>query len=132
MTGRMEEPPLTGIISNVLHAINSLVRNEVDLARAEVSESVERAGIALGMIAAAMVIGFVALNVLTGAVVSAVVEAGLAPGWAALLVGTVYAIVAFVLINSARSRLRSASLAPRRTVANVKRDAAAVMEAADD
>lgn len=31
-----------------------------------------------------------------------------------------------------RSRLRSASLAPRRTVANVKRDAAAVMEAADD
>ena len=82
MTGRMEEPPLTGIISNVLHAINGLVRNEVDLARAEVSESVERAGIALGMIAAAMVIGFVALNVLTGAVVSAVVEAGLAPGWA--------------------------------------------------
>jgi len=45
-----------GLLSDAIAHMSSLVRKEVDLARAEVSENVTRAGVALGMLAAALVI----------------------------------------------------------------------------
>ena len=121
-----------GILSDAMQNVSGLVRNEVDLARAEVSENVTRAGVALGMIAASAIVALVALNVLVAAVVAALAEAGLDAGWAALIVGALLGVLAYVLLNKGTNDLKLSSLAPTRTVKNVKRDAAAVKEAYDD
>lgn len=120
------------LLSDAMSNVSALVRNEVDLARAEISENINRAGVALGMIAGAAIMALVALNVLAAALVAALTEAGLDGGWAALIVGVILAVIAYVLISKGVNDLKLSSLAPTRTAKNVKRDAAAVKEAYDD
>ncbi|MEX3013959.1 phage holin family protein [Gymnodinialimonas hymeniacidonis] len=121
-----------GLLSDALGNISGLVRSEVDLARAEISENLTQAGVAIGLIAGAAIIALVSLNVLAAALVAALTELGLDGGWAALIVGVLLAGIAFALITKGINDLKLSSLAPTRTVKNVKRDAAAVKEAYDD
>ena len=58
-----------GLLSDALGHVSSLVRSEVDLARAEVSENLNKAGVAIGMIVGAVVVALTALNVLSAALV---------------------------------------------------------------
>ncbi|WP_299741053.1 phage holin family protein [uncultured Roseobacter sp.] len=121
-----------GLLTDVMANVSGLVRNEVDLARAEISENATKAAVAVGLIAGSAIIALVSLNVLAAALVAALTEAGLDAGWSALIVGAALGIIAFVLINKGVNDLKLSSLAPTRTVKNVQRDAAAVKEAYDD
>ena len=112
--------------------VSSLVRSEVDLARAEVNENLKTAGVAIGLIVGAVVVALTALNVLSAALVAALTEAGIPGGWSALLVGVIFAVIAYVMANKGTNDLKLSSLAPTRTAKNVKRDAQAVKEAYDD
>lgn len=120
------------LLSDAMSNVSGLVRSEVDLARAEISENVTKAGVAVGLIAGSAIIALVALNVLAAALVAALTASGLDAGWSALLVGTVLGLIAFFLINKGINDLKLSSLAPTRTVKNVQRDAAAVKDAYDD
>lgn len=120
------------LLSDAMSNVSGLVRSEVDLARAEISENVSKAGIALGLIAGAAIVALVALHVLAAALVAALTEAGIDPGWSALIVGAALAGLAYALITKGMNDLKLTSLAPTRTVENVQRDAAAVKEAYDD
>ena len=114
------------LFSEALSHMSSLVRKEVDLARAEMSENAKRAAVAIGMLAAGLVMALVALIVLAFALVDAIADAGL-DGWiAALIVGGILAIIAFALAAKGASDLKNGSLAPTRTAENVKRDTEAV------
>ena len=125
-------PPATksasSLVGDALESVSSLVRNEVDLARAEVQENLNRAAMAIGLLVGAVVAVLVALNVLAAALVAALVELGLDGGWAALIVGGVLAIIAFAMMAKGVNDLKLTSLAPSRTAKNIKRDAAAVKE----
>lgn len=121
-----------GLLSDALSHVSSLVRNEVDLARAEVNENLQRAGVAIGLILGAVIVALTALNVLTAALVAALTEAGIPAGWSALLVGIGLAIIAYVMVNKGTNDLKLNSLAPTRTAKNVQRDADAVKEVYDD
>lgn len=118
----------TGLLGDALTHISNLVRFEVDLARAEVSENLKTAGVAIGLLVGAVVLALTALNVLAAALVAALAEAGLGAGWAALIVGGALAIIAFILMSKGKSDLKLTSLAPTRTARNVRRDADAVKE----
>lgn len=117
-----------GLLSDALSHISSLVRNEVDLARAEVSENATNAAVAIGVLVGGVVISLAALNVLTAALVAALTEAGIPAGWSALIVGVALAAVAVVMITKGMNDLKATSLAPTRTAKNVKRDAEALKE----
>ena len=121
-----------GLLSDALTHVSSLVRSEVDLARAEMSESISSAGTAIISIAAGAIIALTALNVASVALVAALTEAGIPAGWAALLVGVVFAIVAYVLLKKGMNDLKLISLAPTRTAKNLKRDAKAIKEVYND
>lgn len=116
------------LLSDALSNVSSLIRNEMDLARAEVSENVNKAAVAIGLIVGAIVVALVALNVLAAALVAALTETGLEAGWASLIVGAVLGIIAFVMIGKGTHDLKLTSLAPTRTKKNVERDAAAIKE----
>lgn len=114
------------LLSDAMTHVSSLVRGEVDLARAEIDQNLRRAGTAIGLLVAAVVISLTALNVLAAAVVSGLAEAGIPAGWAALIVGAGLGIVAAIMASKGTKDLSLSSLAPTRTAKNLKRDAHAV------
>lgn len=121
-TPRSAADMMSGLMGNV----SNLVRNEVDLARAETAESLSRAGGILAWMAVALVLGIVGLNVLAASLVSVLVWAGLDPQWATLAVGLGLLVIAAVIFLSARSALHQIGFMPTRTARNVQRDAAAI------
>ncbi|MBW3096341.1 phage holin family protein [Pseudohoeflea coraliihabitans] len=122
----------TELLKDALSHVSSLVRKEIDLARAEVNENLHSAGVAVGLIIGAVVVALTALNVLSAALVAALAELGLGAGWAALIVGVVLAVVAYAMMKKGANDLKLRNLAPSRTVKNVKRDASAAKEAYND
>lgn len=119
------------MLGEALNHVSAMVRKEVDLARAEVSENLNKAAVAVGLIVGAVIIALTALNVLSAALVAALTEAGVEAGWSALIVGAVLGIIAFVMVGKGVNDLKLSSLAPSRTAKNVKRDATAVKDAYD-
>lgn len=122
MTDQTRTESTGSLFSDAIKQISTLVRGEVDLARAEVDQNLRRAAAALGMLVAAVVIALTALNVLSAAVVSGLTEAGIDAGWAALIVGVVLGVIAAILVSKGTSDLKLSSLAPTRTAENIKRD----------
>ena len=120
------------LLTEALSHVSSLMRKEVDLARAEVNENLKHAGVAISLIVGAVVVALTALNVLSAALVAALTEAGIAAGWSAVIVGVLLAIVAYVMVQKGTNDLKLSSLAPTRTAKNVKRDAATMKEVYDD
>ena len=120
----------TSLITDALTHMSSLVRKEVDLARAEISENMNRALVAIGLLVGAIVMALVSLIVLAGALVAAIAE--LLPeesaGWAALIVGVLFAIVAAIMAAKGANDLKASSLAPTRTADNLRKDKDAVKE----
>lgn len=111
------------LLSDAMSRISGLMRGEVDLARAEINENLTSAAAALGMIVGAVVIALTALNVLSAALVGALTEMGIPGEWSALIVGVVFAVIAFGLYQKGQAALKLSSLAPTRTATNVRRDA---------
>ena len=101
----------------------------VELAKAEVGENLSRAGVAIGLIVAAVVLGLVALIALVGAGVAALVSL---LGWpvylAALAVGGGIALLAAIFAAKGVYDLKPKRLVPRRSIANVKQDVALMKE----
>jgi len=120
------------LLTEALSHVSSLMRKEVDLARAEVNENLKHAGVAIGLIVGAVVVALTALNVLSAALVAALTEAGIPAGWSAVIVGLLLAGVAYAMINKGTNDLKLSSLAPSRTAKNVKRDAQTMKEVYDD
>lgn len=118
----------SGLIGDVLTHVSNLIRKEFDLARAELSENLNRAAVAVGLLVGALIVALVALNVLAGALVAGIAELGLAPGWSALAVGGVMALVAAIMVAKGVRDLKLVSLAPTRTAKNIRRDTDAVKE----
>ncbi|WP_373354606.1 phage holin family protein [Pseudoroseicyclus sp. CXY001] len=116
----------SGLITEVLRHVSGLVRSEVDLARAEINENLRQAGVAIGMIIAAVALALTALNVLAAAISAGLTELGLEPGWSALIVGVAFALIAWALLARALNALKLSSLAPKRTAENIKRDTRAM------
>ncbi|UWQ21310.1 phage holin family protein [Jannaschia sp. W003] len=129
---RIHEPErdrsASGLVSEVLAHVSNLVRKEFDLAKTEVSQNLSRAGTAVGLLAGALVAALVALNVLAAALVAALAELGIDTGWAALIVGGLLALAAFLMASKGVKDLKLSSIAPTRTAKNVQRDAETVKE----
>ncbi|MBM9593147.1 phage holin family protein [Roseitranquillus sediminis] len=132
MTDRTTDPTAarstTSLLSDAMAHVSGLVRKEIDLVRAELSENAHRAGVAIGLIVGAVVLLLTALNVLSAALVSGLAELGIDAGWAALIVGLVYLVVAVIMVKKGTNDLKSTSLAPTRSARNVQKDAHAVKE----
>lgn len=109
-----------GLVGDALSHVTSLVRGEMDLARAEIQENVNKAVAAIGMIVGALVLLLVALNVLAAALVAWLTETGLDAGWASLIVGGALALIAAIMAVSGKNKLKLASLAPTRTAKNAR------------
>jgi hypothetical protein len=116
------------LVTEALSHMSNLVRKEFDLARAEMSQNVTRAAVAIGLLVGAVVFAMTALNVLAAALAAAIAELGIEEGWAALIVGVLFAVIAAIMASKGANDLKASSLAPTRTAENLKRDKDAVKE----
>jgi uncharacterized membrane protein YqjE len=100
----------------------TLVKQEIELAKAEMSEKGKQAGAGVGMFGGAGVSGLLALIFLSLAVVAAIDSATRA--WlAALIVGALWAAAAAVLAVQGRTRVKQATpAAPEQAIESTKED----------
>ncbi len=118
----------TNLVSNIIAHVTTLVRKEMELARAELGENLNGAATAVGVIVAGVVFTLVGLNVIAAALVAALTAVGIHPFWSAVIVGGVALIAALIMIKGGMSKLKASSLAPTRTTENVRRDVSAIRE----
>jgi uncharacterized membrane protein YqjE len=103
---------LGDLISEVTTDLSTLMRQELELAKAEVQQSAARAGKGAGMLGGAAVAGYFVLLFLSIALWWAIGSAtGL--GWSALIVAVLWGIIGAVLYTMGRSSLKSVRGIPK-------------------
>jgi hypothetical protein len=110
------------LIGNISNDLSTLFRQEVDLAKVELKQEASKAGKAAGMFGGAGFAGYLAVVLLSFAVVFGLANV-MDAGWAALIVGVVWGIVGAVLYQSGRKKLKDVDPTPRQTVDTLKEDA---------
>jgi hypothetical protein len=118
----LRERPLGEIASELTRDVSLLVRQEVQLAKAEMAEKGRVAAPGLGMIGAAGVVGLMAAGALTAFLI--LVLSIFLPEWgSALIVGAVFAATAFVLAKQGKERVGEAGAPiPEQTIETMKED----------
>jgi uncharacterized membrane protein YqjE len=117
----LRERPIGELVKDLSSQTSTLVRKEIELARAELQEKGKVAGKGAGMLAGAAVAGLLALGALTAALI-ALLDKAMATWVAALIVMALWAIVALVLAKSGQKALQSATPPAPQTVETVKED----------
>jgi Putative Actinobacterial Holin-X, holin superfamily III len=113
------QPSVGAAFSDVATDLSTLMRQEVELAKAELRQSAVRAGKGAGMLAGAGISGhFVLVFVSVGAWWG--IGDSIGHGWSALVVGAAWLIVAAVLGLAGRREIAAVSGTPR-TVQTVKK-----------
>jgi hypothetical protein len=120
---RRDERSLGQLFGDLTRQLSTLVRQEIELARTEVTSRASAAGRDAAMVgigAALLYAGFLGLM---AAVTLWLVDAGLDPWVAALVVAGVVLAIGVVLVLTGRQNLNRLDLAPKRTAETVRDDA---------
>ncbi len=114
--------PVGDLLRELSEQTTALVRQELELAKLELTEKGKRAGIGVGMFGGAGVVGLYAVGALTACFILALATA--VTGWlAALIVAVVYAAAAGGLALSGKSNVKQAgSPVPEQATESVKED----------
>jgi hypothetical protein len=116
------ETSIGELIGNISSDLSQLFRQEVELAKVELKQEATKAGKAAGMLGGAGFAGYLAVVLLSFALVFGLANV-MDAGWAALIVAVVWAIIGAVLYAAGRKRLKTVDPMPRRTVDTIKEDA---------
>ena len=107
------------LIGEVSRDLSTLMRQELELAKAEIKQEITKAGRAAGMFGGAGLAGYMLLFFLSITVWWALANV-MDEAWAALIVAGVWGLVSAVLYVLARGQLRLVSPQPERTVDTLK------------
>lgn len=116
------EPSLTELVGALLTDAQTLVRKEIELARAELGEEIakaKQAGIVLGAGAAIAAVGAFLLVIM---LVQLLIAWGLAPWLAYLIVGGALTVVGSLALLGGLRRAQTVDPLPRETLETVRED----------
>jgi tetrahydromethanopterin S-methyltransferase subunit C len=118
----MSDRSIADLVKQLSDQTMTLVHQELDLAKAELTAKGRKAGLGAGMFGAAGVFGLYAVGVLTACVLLALSTA--MDGWlAALIVGVVYGAVAGVLALVGNNKVKEGvPPVPEQAVESIKED----------
>ena len=115
------ERPIGELVKELSSQTSTLVRQEIELARAELEQKGKLAGKGAGMLVGAAIAALLALGALTAGLV-ALLDKATATWVAALIVMALWAIVALVLAKAGQKSLQKATPPVPQTVETVKED----------
>jgi uncharacterized membrane protein YqjE len=115
------ERPIGDLVKDLAGQTSTLVRKEIELAQAELTEKGKVAGKGAGMLAGAAVAGLLALGALSAALITLLDDVMPTP-LAAFIVTVLWVVVALVLAGVGRKSLQQATPPAPQTVETVKED----------
>jgi uncharacterized membrane protein YqjE len=121
-----DDPTLGALVHDLTQQVPQLIRSEMRLAQAEMTEKGKRAGIGIGMFSAAGMLGFLGLSSIVATAILALAHA--VPDWlAALIVAVVLLAAAGVVALMGKRQVKQATpAAPEHAIEGVKEDLAVV------
>jgi uncharacterized membrane protein YqjE len=118
----LHDSSIGDLLKRLSHETSDLVRQELELAKAEATEKGKQAGKGAGMLGGAGIAALLALGTLTATIVLALNHA-MADWLAALIVTAIWGAIAGVLALRGRDELKDAGPpVPEQTVQTVKED----------
>jgi hypothetical protein len=118
----LREKSMGELFKELSNDLSTLVRQELKLAQAEMTEKGKKAGLGVGMFGGAGIVGLLAAGTLTACCIAALAE-GMDVWLAALIMTAVYAALAGVLALVGKKRVSEATPpVPEQTVETVKED----------
>ena len=118
----LENRPLGDLFGDLATDMSNLVRQEVTLAKVEITQKAKYVGRNVGYLVIGGAVAYAALLAIIAAII--MLLAKVVPHWgSALIVGAVVGGIGWLLIGKAMLALQQADLAPRETVETLKEDA---------
>ena len=122
-----QERSVAELFGQLSQDMTMLVRQEVQLARAEMSEKLSRLTANMVSVIAGGFVAYVGALALVAALILALNDlASISPWVSAWIVGAVLAIAGYTMLRRGLGELKRVDLAPRRTVENIKDDVQAI------
>ncbi len=123
MRRRSEDRSLGELFGDLARQLTTLVRQEIDLARTELTSKAGSIGRDIAFLLAGGAVAYAGFLGILAALVLALVALGL-PAWlAALIIGGVVAVIGYLLVRRGLEALRREDLTPTRTIQTLKEDA---------
>jgi uncharacterized membrane protein len=120
---RQQERGIGELFGQLTQDMTLLVRQEIQLARTEMSDKLSRFTSNLVSVAAGGFVAYLGGLALVAALILAIRDlANISLATSALIVGAILAIVGYVMLQRGLKELKRVDLAPRRTVENIKDD----------
>ncbi len=120
MQGR-DDRSLGELFAELAQETSTLVRQEVTLAKTEISQKASRAGRHVGVLAAGGAVAYAGLLAILAGVI--ILLNYVMPLWlSALLVGLVVAVVGYLLVRRALDALKREDFTPQQTMESLKED----------
>ena len=120
MQGMTEERSLGELFGDLSRELGTLVRNEAELAKTELTAKAQHVGKSMASLAIGGAVLYAGVLAVMAAVILLLATLGL-PAWiSALLVGAVVLGVGWLLVRRGLELLRQTDLAPRQTVESLK------------
>lgn len=126
MTTQQSDEPIGAVVHRLSEQLPELIRSEIRLAQAELSEKGKHAGKGIGLFSGA---GLLAFFGVAAALATAVIALDLAlPLWLSALIVTVvlFAVAGVVALMGKKQVSQATPVAPERAVAGAKQDVEAV------
>ena len=118
----LRDRPIGELLKELSNQTTTLVRQELELAKAEMTEKGKQAGLGAGMFGGAGLFGLLALGALTTCLIAALAT-GIDLWLAALIVALVYAAIAGVLALAGKRKTQEATPpAPEQAIESTKED----------
>jgi len=126
---RQQERSIGELFGQLTQDMTLLVRQEVQLARTEMTEKLSRLTSNLISVGAGGFVAYLGGLALMAALILAISDlANISLAWSATIVGAILAIVGYVMMQKGLKELKSTELAPRRSVENIKDDVQSIKD----
>lgn len=123
MPALREDRSIGELFGQLTQDMTLLLRQELQLARAEMSEKLSRVTSNLVSVLAGGFVAYIGALALVAALILGLHEvANISPWVSALIVGALFAIAGYIMLNRGLKELKRVDLAPRRTVESLKDD----------
>ena len=124
-----QERSIGELFGQLTQDMTLLVRQEIQLARSEMSEKLSRLATNLISVAAGGFVAYVGGLALVAALILALHDlANISLAISALIVGAVLTIAGYIMLKRGLTELKRVDIAPRRTVENIKDDVQSIKE----
>jgi hypothetical protein len=122
-----QDRSLGELFGELSQEFSQLVRQEVNLAKAEVTQKATEAGKDVGFMAAGGAVAYIGVMAVVAGIIIALGHA--IPLWlSAIIVGLVVAGAGYLFVQRGMSALKKANMVPQQTIESVKEDASWIRE----